>query len=372
MLNNQMKVNFPVNLNINNNSNYINRPTTYFANLQTSPRKNLDNSYSLNYGMRHYYSAEIKSFYKNINHNYSKPIYILNPQYIANKIPINNGNQNLIYQMSNQIQTNNNRPTFNLNNNNINNMNIIPQQSNINNLNNIASQKTIKNINNNINIPLQNNNINNVNNQIFSQNIRYEAQLTQIPKVNINSFYYSTQTNNTITNVVSNQINNVVNNQINNEINKKLNNQLTIPQPMTKSANNLNSNIGEQIIYNEYLQPNNFKINEVSNINNNFNNTAIYNFEQSNSENNIIKIEQKRIFENIEIENGNFNNTMPSLKNNNDTIIGWENEIKSNINDKERKTYQQKANIHDFDILLNTEPMRQTQNKILQKKITII
>ena len=42
------------------NSNYAYTQPKYVASLYSSPKKNIGN-FSFNYGMRHYYSAEIKS-----------------------------------------------------------------------------------------------------------------------------------------------------------------------------------------------------------------------------------------------------------------------------------------------------------------------
>ena len=135
------------------NSNYAYTQPKYVASLYSSPKKNIGN-FSFNYGMRHYYSAEIKSSSK-INHNVHKPIYILNPYYAANPL-INQKiyNTNSIYILSNQIHTNKNYSTNSINQQNFINQNII----NKNNEPQIKVEKTIMyNINNNNNI------INNIN-----------------------------------------------------------------------------------------------------------------------------------------------------------------------------------------------------------------
>ena len=108
----------------------------------SSPRKTLNTNYILDYGMKHYYSAEIKSDKKMNNDN--KPIYISNPQFLQNQ-PLY---QSSVYQIPlvSQVQitpvvTVNNMTNSNLNNVSQTNMNAISPQINLSQ--NIANTKII-------------------------------------------------------------------------------------------------------------------------------------------------------------------------------------------------------------------------------------
>ena len=274
-----MNVQYQRNLSSNIYPNY-NKVLQYNP-LFSSPQKNSDNKYSFNYGMKHYYSAEINS-YKKVTRD-QKPIYILNPHFIEyQKIPPNNNlNQNILYSIPYQVHTAN-----------------IHQMTNLNNINSIPND--INNINNKLNNNLLNNNVN-----------------------TNNSVYYSQSTNNRI---VSNPNQNVFNGQI---------------------------------IYTEYNQQN------ISNgdINQNINN--IYYNTNPNNRINIIqegpKIKNTLKLENL--ENPNFNNTMPNLRGNYEIYTQLKNEFDADVIN-ERKTFQENHKIQELENYVYNEPMRQTENII--------
>ena len=100
-----MSIQYQRNLNSNIYPNY--NKTLQYNTLIPSPQKNSDNNI-FNYGMKHYYSAEINSS-KKVSHNHNpKPVYILNPQFIANHINHNinhNINQNILYSIPYNVHT---------------------------------------------------------------------------------------------------------------------------------------------------------------------------------------------------------------------------------------------------------------------------
>ena len=136
MLNSQMTTSYQFALNPNFNQNFQNLPK-YISPLKNSPQKNFDISKSFNMGMRHYYNAEIKPVYKK-NYHYSKPLYILNPDYISNQLLLNNNqsntNPNIIYNISpSKYNSTNYTSLKTLNDNsNLKSVNVKSQRSNIN------------------------------------------------------------------------------------------------------------------------------------------------------------------------------------------------------------------------------------------------
>ena len=177
-----MNITYQTNPNQNIYINYPNKPIQYIPSTLSSPKK-IENFSSFNYGLRYYYSAEIKSNKKTKYEN--KPIYILNPNYIANQLPTNNNsNQNIIYQQ---------RINDNINNSNLNMIPIFP------------SQNIIKN---NINLMVTNNS----NNPYFNQttNRVIITQPTQYSTINNfneqNIFNGFTQQNNFNRNTVPNNL----------------------------------------------------------------------------------------------------------------------------------------------------------------------
>ena len=164
-----MNVKYQLNLNniTNTNYNYIHSQPKYASPLYLSPKKKNENYYYYNYGMRHYYSAGIK-YKPKINHNYQKPIYILNPHFVETQlIPNKSYNDNSVYTLSNPVQYDNNKPINNSDNkNNINTNNgyqIRTQKTIINNIYNINSINPQININQNKINNQDNININNYN-----------------------------------------------------------------------------------------------------------------------------------------------------------------------------------------------------------------
>ena len=263
---------------------YIPTPILY------SPQKNID-TLPFNYGMKHYYSAELKSDRK-VNNDY-KPIYISNPQFVLSQ-PINNNilTQNRLYPVINQVQI---TPSINLNNMN-NNTNLVQA-----NINNIHPQI-------------------NLNQSIANDNILY---------------YYNTKTN-------------------------KVNNNNILLSPQRPNYNNNSIYINEQIVYNGYPQQNIYSKNTISNSDKNY-----YNIEESRSTeamNNSIN--------NMEINNSNFNNTMPGLKNNNEIYNQWKNEFNENVID-ERKTYQENHKILE-NPFINSNFNIEQENNINNNNITNI
>ena len=94
-----MSANYQLILNQSFNPNFHKLPK-YISPLKNSPQKSFVNTKPLNVGMGHYYNAEIRPVSKT-NYNYSKPLYILNPDYISNQLLINNStNTNIIYHLS--------------------------------------------------------------------------------------------------------------------------------------------------------------------------------------------------------------------------------------------------------------------------------
>ena len=367
MLNSQMSASYQFVLNPNFNQNFQSLPK-YISSLKKSPQKNFDISKSFNKGMRHYYNAEIKPVSKT-NYNYSKPLYILNPDYISNQLLINNNNSNtnpnIVYHISpSKYNTTNYTNLKALNDNsNLKSVNVIAQTTNIN--------RVI------INNPLNS-----------SQNIKFESQnLNQNSPRSTNSVYYynksysqitnninNVQVKNTINNIqmqntINNQVKNNINNNMSNSTNIIINNQGKIAPNLNKSNSNINifnNNNNYPIYYNGFQQKNSYSINE-------FTNNA-YNIQQHNnldnilyqkSKENIEKIVSQELNMNNQIGNENFNNTMPNLKNNATEIINaWEKEIKS-YNDRERKTYQQKPKMYSFNILLNNEPIKPKKDEVV-------
>jgi len=160
------------NFNSNIHLDYFNNNQQYIIQSQTSPKKSTDlgNIYPFNSENKRYYSAELKSDL-NEDYNYSKPVYILSPQYYSNQTPIVINNQNLINQPNIKVNDYNYKITSNLNN-----------VSNINKSNNT-----------------KHNNINNLKNQIYlNLNKKYDNNntLNKIPGINSNSFSHNNQLNN--------------------------------------------------------------------------------------------------------------------------------------------------------------------------------
>ena len=167
-----MNVKYQLDLNniTNTNYNYIHSQPKYASPLYLSPKKKNENYYYYNYGMRHYYSAGIK-YKPKINHNYQKPIYILNPLFVEYQlIPNKIYNDNSIYTLSNQVQFNNNKA---INNSNLKN-NVNP-----NNEYKIRTQKTI--INNIYNINSINPQIN-----VSQSNINKQDNINNYNLYNVN------------------------------------------------------------------------------------------------------------------------------------------------------------------------------------------
>ena len=175
--------------------NYPNKPIQYMTSSLSSPKK-IEEFSQFNNGMRHYYSAEIN---KKINYD-NKPVYRLNPHYIANHISTNT-NQNIIYptQINDNIKNINLNiiPTFqnnqiSLNQNLVNNnINLMPT-SNINN-------PYVNQTNNRIIItqPIQNSSINNI---INEKNILNGfPQQNNFNRITVpNNLYYNINQNNII------------------------------------------------------------------------------------------------------------------------------------------------------------------------------
>ena len=192
-----------------------------------------------------------------------------------------------------------------------NDSNIIYQFSNIDD-NNFTIDSFDLNSSNNIyslnNLNVQQNNTNNNNPINSSQNIIEENH-------NYNSYYQSNQTNNQVFN-----------------------------------------NLYENIFNDGFSQQN---INNINDINHSFyngNNNLV-------NQENITKIITQE-FDDNNIENENFNKTMPSSSYNN-IINSWKQEIEL-MNNNERKTYQQKSKISYFDMFLNNSSMVQTKADIAQ------
>ena len=249
-----MNVKYQVNLNNipNSSLNYANIKPKYISSLYSSPKKSLDNNnYPFNYGMRNYYSAEIKPNTKP-NHYYQKPIYILNPYFVANQLsPRKIYNSNSLYILSSPRHNNNNKTIFNYNNNN---------NINLNNGFEIKSQKTIIN---NIN------NINNINPQIHVTQ-RVIPNRNDLERNTINYYPYNSQTAKT--------------------------------NPIPKQIN-------QRVTYSKYTNPIPDKFNVEVNINNNIN------INNTNNDFNIIQNDVKNKNDDYIFEDKNFNNTMPNLKN---------------------------------------------------------
>ena len=266
-----------------------------------SPQKNLDTNYTLNSGMRRYYSAEIKTD-KRYNHTI-KPFYKLNPQFIANQMPVNNNiNQTILYIIPYQVQTNGKQTI-----------------SKVNNINNINSMQ------NNVNIKFPNNQIPSNQNIIINNNLNSNNNLNIVPNTKINNAIYNEQ---------------------------------SLPNPnyiMTNKTYMINT---------EFLKQNDFNRNTAPIINNN--NSSFINTNIQNNMINLIKEEPRpRITNEIEtIEIDKFNSTMPNLRRNNEIYSFLQNNIDENaIN--ERKTFQENIKIEEFDNNLILEPTRQTENNIL-------
>ena len=168
--------------------------------LFSSPQKNPDYNNSFTYGMRHYYSAEIKS-YKKTSHD-PKPVYILNPQFIANQIfPINNNiNQNILYSIPYQVHTADIGQRAKLNNINAipSNMNVNSNQLNNNliNNNNINSNDIIYYSQATYNKIISNQNPNAINGQVIYNGINQQNNYNI--NQNINNIYYNTNQNNLV------------------------------------------------------------------------------------------------------------------------------------------------------------------------------
>ncbi len=220
-----MNVKYQLNTNniTNSNYNYMNIQPKYASPLYLSPKKKTENYYYYNYGMRHYYSAGTKTKPK-INHNYQKPIYILNPLFVEYQlIPNKIYNDNSIYTLSNQVQFNNNKA---INNSNLKN-NVNP-----NNEYKIRTQKTI--INNIYNINSINPQIN-----VSQSNIHKQDNINNYNLYNVNT-------------IKSNQI------QIQNNTNKRMTyGQYTNPYKSDFELNNPknnNFNINKNNIQREIIQ----------------------------------------------------------------------------------------------------------------------
>ena len=187
-MNNNYHNNFHRNIPIIN-ANYAYTQPKYVTSLYSSPKKSTGN-FSFNYGMRHYYSAEIKSDSK-INHSVHKPIYILNPLYVANHLSNKIYNTNSLYVLSNPIQANINKLVINTNQQNFNNNNMINQ----NNGSQIKTNKTMiyntNTINYNINPQINvNQNISRKNTNILSikkDNNSYESHTVKTNIINNNN-----------------------------------------------------------------------------------------------------------------------------------------------------------------------------------------
>ena len=304
-------------LNPNFNQNFQSLPK-YISSFKNSPQKNFDISKSFNMGMRHYYNAEIKPVSKT-NYNYSKPLYILNPDYISNQLLINNNNSNtnpnIVYHISpSKYNTTSYTNLKALNgNSNIKSVNVITQTTNIN--------KVIINnpLNSSQNIKFENPNLNQnsprATNNVFYYNKAYSQITNNINNVQVKNTINNIQIQNNINNQVKNNINN---NKMNNSASIIINNQVKIAPPLNKSNSNINifnNNNNYPIYYNGFQQKNNYNINEINN--------NVYNIQQHNNLDNILyqkskenneKIVSQELNNNNQIKNENFNNTMPNLK----------------------------------------------------------
>ena len=193
------------------------RQIKYQSSLISSPKKAKDNNYSFNYGIRHYYSAEIKSNnYKAIN-KFSKPIYIMNPYFLANqassnKIYLNNE----LYKLSSPIQVNNNKTVINSNNNvnAKNNYEIRTQKTFTNNINPKLIINT-KHIDKNYN--LYNNNtvksINQINSHINNK-FKERSTYNQYSYQNLNKLDLESNFNNNLDININNNIINIQSSKI--------------------------------------------------------------------------------------------------------------------------------------------------------------
>ena len=289
------------------NPNYIYIQSKYVTPFYSSP-KNTSNFY-FNYGMRHYYSAEIKSNSK-INHNVRKPIYILNPYYIANQLTNKIYNTNSIYIKSCQIQTNNNTPTKSLNQILI-NRNIINQnnESQINNkkiiIYNINNDSNINpKINFNQNISGRNTNIYPLRKNIYSYD-SYSVKTYNNNKEKITYEQYTNPKNYDYEMNVNKFINQLKDNNIDNNIEQSYIKQSNITQ------NNIiqNNDVQNNVIQNNSIQ--NFIMQNIIKDNNIENSITKNNIMQSNRQNNIIKdtiMENKIMKQSIIIQNDNLDN----------------------------------------------------------------
>ena len=289
------------------------------------------------------------------------------------------GNNNLLYDLSqnninnnNLIFNNNNYSQFNLlnnsfnfinnvnnfanslnqiNNNNLNQMNNI-NMSNMNIMNNSYQMNNMMNMN--INNQMNNNNqannmlnmnqINNMNNNINNNNL---SQLS----TNMNNNNTNQMNNNNNMNQMNSNMNQLTNNmnQSNNNMNKLSNNMNQLNNNMNQSNNNMN-----QMNNNNVNQMNNNKMNQMNNNNmNQLNN----NFNQMNSNMNQLN-NMNPMNSNINSMNNNMNwinNNMIPINNNRNSANNNMNSMSGNINQKNNilNSMNNNININQVNNTLN-------------------
>ena len=333
-----MNVTYQVNVNnrTNANYNYINLQQKYISRMYLSPKKKAENNYPYNYGMRHYYSAEIKPNSK--MNQYQKPIYILNPYFVETQLtPIKSYNKNSLYNINNRYEVRTQK-TFN----NINN--IIPQ-TNVNQTiikNNINNSKEF--VNNFYSYRVHTINTNQIPNKI-NQRMSYGLYTNPYKdnNIDVNNNYITNNHFNMIQKNIKIGITEKKNYNFDNIIENEIFNN-TMPHLTRNEEMNIFKD--ERMTYQGNLtqiQP--FKLFQDNNNENGENNNLPQNIIQNT---NIIEDEKQK---NI-INNNNNMNIIKSINNwNNINLNIFENE--NNISEKEMNNYENNlvinAQIYDFN-----------------------
>ena len=357
--------NIPVSLN-----SYRNSESKYVSSLYTSPKKEIIRNYSYNYGNRHYYSSGIKPA---AMHNVKRPIYILNPYFIANQLTPNNiYNTKILSLLSNTMKTvNYNKQTINYNKNT---NNFFGYE--------IKTQKTI--VNNNININNNSPQIHLNQNIIkensyekkLNKNINYSYDTNSLKTYGIQNYYnykldYEQYTNSAkLTSEINNNKYDNYNIYQNNITKNNLDNQL-YPETMVNSIINKNDNFNNILLnlkkneevkldYNE-SKVKNEKQNTVSNIklfnyNLNYDNIKISsynNIEEPYNEDNPTLMDNKDI---ININNNiNIKNNINNFNNINLNIININEKESKNVNNDNNVIINEKIFYYENEINKNTE-----------------